>query len=145
MSVWNQKLSGFRTPRYCPVSRHLMVLSVQKPNNQARPFYIKYFFQKWSRLALEFSFWMLIIQPRQQNCIQILNVRFADVNCKLMQLGSPNQIDVVKSNLKSEFDRRLKSLRILTILSNRRYRFSIYINIKSIYFRLINLFWYKID
>ena len=27
--------------------------------------------------------------------------------CKLMRLGSPNRIDVVESNLKSEFDRRI--------------------------------------
>ena len=35
--------------------------------------------------------------------------------CKLMRLGSPNRIDVVESNLKFEFDRRITLIRIPTI------------------------------
>ena len=34
---------------------------------------------------------------------------------KLMRLGNPNQTEVVESNLKSEFDRRIMSIRISTI------------------------------
>ena len=37
------------------------------------------------------------------------------MHTKLMRLGSPNQIDVVESNLKSKFDRRITSFRISTI------------------------------
>ena len=37
------------------------------------------------------------------------------INIKLMRLGSPNQINVVEWNLKSEFDRRIMLIRISTI------------------------------
>ena len=37
------------------------------------------------------------------------------VPIKLMRLGSPNQIDIVKSNLKSEFDCQIMLIRISTI------------------------------
>ena len=55
---------------------------------------------------------------------------------KLMQLGSPNGIDDFESKSRSKFDRRLTSIRIPMNQLSRRYRFSIYIDIKSIYFRL---------
>ena len=53
---------------------------------------------------------------------------------KLMRFGSPNRIEVVESNLKSEFDRRITTIRIPTIQSTRQSRIRYKFDLFSIYF-----------
>ena len=60
-----------------------------------------------------------------------------------MRLGSPNRIDDFESKSRSEFDRRLPSIRISRFVNNLEF------NIKLIYFRYksikIDRFRYKFD